>query len=260
MVVMTVNRLFDPDFLNVSFPNLRTHLLSPRVLHGLGSLLGRLLRTDKAITSRFRPSVARILIKLYITKQFPDHVWLGSEKFGYVQQVEMEEFPFYCSHCKALGHSNAGYLILHPHLDVKSAPPTVNLQANVPSVCEASLPGGLIALSPNPEVILHMNDFSACEEILLARPVALENVVGVPMNCIIASNLVCLGETNAVMDSVLLPNSSHRSVDTPLAVQNVMEENIVACELNRVVEQECSSGSAHIGEVVGVVSPSFMSP
>ncbi|PKU68327.1 hypothetical protein MA16_Dca008808 [Dendrobium catenatum] len=47
---------------------------------------------------------------------------------GYIQQVEIEDFPFYCSHCKALGHSNAGYLILHPNLAINPIPPTVYVE------------------------------------------------------------------------------------------------------------------------------------
>ncbi|KAL0914945.1 hypothetical protein M5K25_015337 [Dendrobium thyrsiflorum] len=60
----------------VSFPNLRPHLFSPRILHGLGSIFGRPLRLDNATANGSRPSVARVLVELDITKRYPDRVWL----------------------------------------------------------------------------------------------------------------------------------------------------------------------------------------
>ncbi|KAL0909763.1 hypothetical protein M5K25_020660 [Dendrobium thyrsiflorum] len=66
----------------VSFPNLRPHLFSPRILHGLGSLFGRPLRTDNATSNGTRPSVARVLVDLDVTKRYPDQVWvLGHARF-----------------------------------------------------------------------------------------------------------------------------------------------------------------------------------
>ncbi|KAI0520208.1 hypothetical protein KFK09_007679 [Dendrobium nobile] len=54
----------------VFFPNLRPHLFSPRILHGLGSMFGRPLRTDNATMNGTRPSVARILVELDVTKRY----------------------------------------------------------------------------------------------------------------------------------------------------------------------------------------------
>ncbi|KAI0531474.1 hypothetical protein KFK09_001029 [Dendrobium nobile] len=99
----------------ISFSNLRPHLFSSRILQGLGSIFCRPLKTDNTTTNRTRPSVARVLVELDITKRYPDHVWLGSETLGYAQNVEMEVFPFYCGHCKALGHSKADCSVLHSH-------------------------------------------------------------------------------------------------------------------------------------------------
>ncbi|PKU64639.1 hypothetical protein MA16_Dca015900 [Dendrobium catenatum] len=77
----------------VSFPNLRLHFFNPNVLHALGSIFGRPLKSDQATTSRSRPSVARILVELDITKKQPREIWLGSEKSGYLQKVEFEKNP-----------------------------------------------------------------------------------------------------------------------------------------------------------------------
>ncbi|KAI0528984.1 hypothetical protein KFK09_001529 [Dendrobium nobile] len=100
----------------VSFPYLCQHLISPRILHGLGSLFGRSFRTDNATISGTRPYVARILVELDITKHYPNQVWLGSDSVGYIQSVEVEEFLPYCSHCKSLGHVRDVCPILFPNL------------------------------------------------------------------------------------------------------------------------------------------------
>ncbi|KAL0914760.1 hypothetical protein M5K25_015136 [Dendrobium thyrsiflorum] len=84
----------------VSFPSLRPHLFSPRILHSLG------------------PYVARILVELDVTKRYTSQVWLGSESMGYIQSIEIEEFSSYCFHCETLGHSKEGCPILFPKLDV----------------------------------------------------------------------------------------------------------------------------------------------
>ncbi|KAL0904233.1 hypothetical protein M5K25_026317 [Dendrobium thyrsiflorum] len=106
----------------VSFPNLRPHLFSPRILHGLGSLFGKPLKIDNATSVGSRPSVARVLVELDVTKRFPDRIWLGSEKYGYIQHVDMEVFLSFCEHCKALGHSRVDCHILHTQLANTSLP------------------------------------------------------------------------------------------------------------------------------------------
>ncbi|KAL0915877.1 hypothetical protein M5K25_013341 [Dendrobium thyrsiflorum] len=100
----------------VSFPNLRPHLFSPRILQGLGTIFGRPLKIDQATSVGSRPSVARILVELDVSKQHSDKVWVGPDNLGYVQSAVLENVPSYCLHCKALGHSNADCLVLHPHL------------------------------------------------------------------------------------------------------------------------------------------------
>ncbi|KAH0469844.1 hypothetical protein IEQ34_001402 [Dendrobium chrysotoxum] len=46
----------------ISFSNLRPHLFSPRILHGLGLLFGRPLKVDNATTLGCRPYVAYVLV------------------------------------------------------------------------------------------------------------------------------------------------------------------------------------------------------
>ncbi|KAL0914599.1 hypothetical protein M5K25_014961 [Dendrobium thyrsiflorum] len=67
----------------ISFPNLRPHLYSTRILHGLGLLFGRPLKVDHAIAVGLRPSVARVFVEIDVTKTFADKIWLGPEKLGH---------------------------------------------------------------------------------------------------------------------------------------------------------------------------------
>ncbi|KAI0523134.1 hypothetical protein KFK09_005524 [Dendrobium nobile] len=112
----------------ISFPGLRPHLFSPRILFGLGSIFGRPIQTDNATAVGSRPSVARILVEIDISKSFLDSVWLGPETFRYVQKVVFECMPNFCLHCKVVGHKKSECTKLFPHLrpSVVSAPPSVD--------------------------------------------------------------------------------------------------------------------------------------
>ncbi|KAL0913537.1 hypothetical protein M5K25_017002 [Dendrobium thyrsiflorum] len=86
---------------------------------------------DNATMNDTRPSVARILVELDVTKRYTSQFWLGSESMGYIQTIEMEEFPSYCFHCKTLGHSKDVCPILFPMLGV-IPPCQEELVADVP--------------------------------------------------------------------------------------------------------------------------------
>ncbi|XP_020674745.1 uncharacterized protein LOC110093997 [Dendrobium catenatum] len=88
----------------VSFPHLRPHFFAPRILFGLGELFGKPLKIDEATSVGSRPSNARVLVEIDITKTYTKQVWLGYEALGYVQDVVFDEFPHFCSVCKCLGH------------------------------------------------------------------------------------------------------------------------------------------------------------
>ncbi|KAH0458207.1 hypothetical protein IEQ34_013522 [Dendrobium chrysotoxum] len=79
----------------VSFPNLRSHLFSPRILHALGSMF-----VDSATFVGSRLFLAWVLVELDITKNYLDKIWVGPENVGYVQMVQMEEFLSFCVSCK----------------------------------------------------------------------------------------------------------------------------------------------------------------
>ncbi|XP_028548136.1 uncharacterized protein LOC114578815 [Dendrobium catenatum] len=70
----------------ISFPFLRPHLFTLRILVVLGSLFGRTLKSDTANVYGSHPSVARILVEFDITKKFPDKIWVGSPNFVYISR------------------------------------------------------------------------------------------------------------------------------------------------------------------------------
>ncbi|KAI0522363.1 hypothetical protein KFK09_004742 [Dendrobium nobile] len=67
----------------ISFPNLHPHFLSPHILHRLGLLFCNPVKVDNATVMGYRPSVARMLVEIDITKKFLDKIWLCHEKLGY---------------------------------------------------------------------------------------------------------------------------------------------------------------------------------
>ncbi|KAI0495921.1 hypothetical protein KFK09_022228 [Dendrobium nobile] len=100
----------------ISFPNLRLHFFNSKVLHALGSIFGRPLQTDQATASKTRPSVARVLVEVDISKKHPKEVWVGSKAYGYMQKAEFERVPEFCNHCKMHGHAVTECFKLNPDL------------------------------------------------------------------------------------------------------------------------------------------------
>lgn len=100
----------------ISFPDLRPHLTTHRILHVLGLIFGKPLQIDQAIAAGTRPSVAKVLVELDITKQCPKNVWLGDDEYGYIQKIEFGDFLVFCSHCKMHWHSVIECYVAHPHI------------------------------------------------------------------------------------------------------------------------------------------------
>ncbi|KAH0435890.1 hypothetical protein IEQ34_026513 [Dendrobium chrysotoxum] len=82
------------DISEESFPS----RIFARILHGLGSIFGRSLRTNNATLIGFHS------------------VYIGPEKFGYIQNVVMDKFPSFYDHYKPLGHFKKECVSLHSHL------------------------------------------------------------------------------------------------------------------------------------------------
>ncbi|KAL0907380.1 hypothetical protein M5K25_021787 [Dendrobium thyrsiflorum] len=93
-----------------------SRIFARRVLFALASIFGRPLQTDQATSLISRPSVARVLVELDVSKKQPKEVWLGSEMNGYFQKVVFENLPSFCAHCKMHGHLMSDCFILHPSL------------------------------------------------------------------------------------------------------------------------------------------------
>ncbi|KAL0908235.1 hypothetical protein M5K25_022720 [Dendrobium thyrsiflorum] len=144
-------------FLSNDFPDLKStthrglpslaHLFYPRILHGLGSLFGRPLKIDNATAVGSRPSVARVLVELDISKSYSEVVWIGPDNLGYVQKVVMEEFPPYCDHSKSLGHKKTDCCTLHPHLGRAPPRPLGNDFENLRDIPNDSIVGDELPLA-----------------------------------------------------------------------------------------------------------------
>ncbi|KAI0527414.1 hypothetical protein KFK09_003014 [Dendrobium nobile] len=132
----------------ISFPNLRLHFFNSKVLHALGAIFGCPLQTDQATASRTRPSVARVLVEVDITVKHAKEVWVGSKSFGYLQKVEFEKVPNFCSHCKAHGHAISDCFKLHPELKTVSNNSTGKVIPEAVTSAEKDLTG-------NSHVVIH---------------------------------------------------------------------------------------------------------
>ncbi|KAL0926169.1 hypothetical protein M5K25_002374 [Dendrobium thyrsiflorum] len=117
----------------LSLPNLRMHFFDIKMLQAIGSLFGRPLQVDQPTANKTRPSVARILIEIDITKEYPEEIWLGSESNGYSQKVIFDQFPVFCSHCKMHGHVVDNCFILKPWLKKKEVQSNQINPTNSPS-------------------------------------------------------------------------------------------------------------------------------
>ncbi|PKU67293.1 hypothetical protein MA16_Dca021245 [Dendrobium catenatum] len=74
--------------------------------------------TDQATASVSRPSVARVLVELDVSKKYPNEIWLGSEVKGYFQKVEIENLPIFYYFCKMHGHAASECFKKVPNLRV----------------------------------------------------------------------------------------------------------------------------------------------
>ncbi|KAG5568150.1 hypothetical protein H5410_064835 [Solanum commersonii] len=78
------------------------------ILTPLLSPIGKALYLDSATVQKTRSSVAKVRVQIDLTKERPQHVWLGfSEKdpnLGKWQVIEYQDVPSYCIYCKHQGH------------------------------------------------------------------------------------------------------------------------------------------------------------
>ncbi|KAI0523136.1 hypothetical protein KFK09_005526 [Dendrobium nobile] len=244
----------------VSFPGLRPHLFSPRILLGLGSIFGRPIQTDNATAVGSRPSIARILVELDISKSYPDSVWLGPERFGYVQKVLFEGMPNFCMHCKSVGHKISECSKLFPQ-----SRPAVNLS---PSLADPV---------PNPPVsaVIPISSDSTplCELDLVIKdaPLVLGGRDGVTVaNNVDDDNVVVLGappsfisEVDAIPEGVTETGVVNDNGASPVSLTNPTENNVVKDRPTVISGLEHVSGPSTIlgeADLAAVGLPASESP
>ncbi|WMV50084.1 hypothetical protein MTR67_043469 [Solanum verrucosum] len=92
----------------ITLPELPWHCYYMDILTPLLSPIGKALYLYSATMQKTRGSVAKVRVQIDITKERPQHVWLGfSEKdpsLGKWQIIEFEDVPPYCLYCKYQGH------------------------------------------------------------------------------------------------------------------------------------------------------------
>ncbi|KAH0736788.1 hypothetical protein KY285_012495 [Solanum tuberosum] len=92
----------------ITLPELPWHCYYMDILTPLLSPIGKALYLDSATMQKTRGSVAKVRVQIDITKERPQHVWLGFSKkdpsLGKWQIIEFEDVPPYCLYCKHQGH------------------------------------------------------------------------------------------------------------------------------------------------------------
>ncbi|PKU79759.1 hypothetical protein MA16_Dca010987 [Dendrobium catenatum] len=116
---------------------------NPKVLHALGSIFGYPLQIDQATAIRTRPSVARVLVEVDISKKHAKEIWVGSKAYGYLQRVELEKVSYFCSHCKIHGHATSECFKLHS--DLKGTPISTVEKSDLPKKTPINLEDDLPA-------------------------------------------------------------------------------------------------------------------
>ena len=100
----------------VSLPFLPLPLFNALYIAKLAGLLGRCLKIDSATLSLRRPSVARVLVEMNVSKVPPRRVWIGEEQEGFWQEVVYESWPKFCGFCQRFGHEDGECFRKHPEL------------------------------------------------------------------------------------------------------------------------------------------------
>ncbi|XP_074306377.1 uncharacterized protein LOC141641621 [Silene latifolia] len=89
----------------VLFHNLDPHLWSASALSKIASKIGTPLYADPVTTNKERLSFAHVMVEVDLSGHLPDNVVINSPFMGQIiQDVEYEWLPYYCTHCKKLGH------------------------------------------------------------------------------------------------------------------------------------------------------------
>ncbi|KAL0919993.1 hypothetical protein M5K25_009089 [Dendrobium thyrsiflorum] len=237
----------------VSFPQLRPHLYSPRILHDLASIFSKPLKIDNATSVGSRPPVARVLVEIDITKTYPDKVWLGPDNLGYVQQVTMEDFPSFCASCKCIGHVLGNCRDLNPSVPTPAiaAMPASHLEPPVAPVVGGGVSVGVSgegAVEPVAPVVV----VRVCEGVSREDP-GVVDVLGIKDN----SSFLPVASDLAILEHVASPVCDAIVSDFELPVGspcvNVMV-NSVDLGVGTVSGEDGDSPSHLVSDLVALVS------
>ncbi|XP_020599640.1 uncharacterized protein LOC110039038 [Phalaenopsis equestris] len=110
--------LIIPVWLRLS--GLKVHLFNHEILFSIAAMFDKPLKLDAPTFNLSRPSMARILIECDLTLPPPEEVWIGSAHNGYWQQVQLEQHPRYCGHCRMFGHDSVQCFHLYPELQKRN--------------------------------------------------------------------------------------------------------------------------------------------
>ncbi|KAL0405076.1 UNVERIFIED_CONTAM: hypothetical protein Sradi_2148400 [Sesamum radiatum] len=91
----------------VSFPDLPAHLFRKDALHSIAKFVGVPLQIADSTFSRPMLSRARICIEIDLLKPLVKEFDLQINGRTFVQKVEYEQVPQYCSLCKHVGHQDS---------------------------------------------------------------------------------------------------------------------------------------------------------
>ncbi|XP_074315117.1 uncharacterized protein LOC141651297 [Silene latifolia] len=123
----------------VTLPDLDPIFWSAKALSKIASKIGTPLYADPVTTHKERLSFARIMIEVDVSQKLPDDILLHTPFGQVLQRVVYEWLPYYCSHCKKLGHEVQKCRHLKPK--PVQAPVTVAVSAptQVPSRASAAV-------------------------------------------------------------------------------------------------------------------------
>ena len=113
----------------VSFPGLPLPFFGRNPLMKLASVLGRLMKIDAATGDLRRPSVARVLVEIDVSRAPVKRLWIGDEEYGFWQPVEYEKWPAFCSFCERFGHAQQDCFRKFPDLKPVAAQPQPSSKA-----------------------------------------------------------------------------------------------------------------------------------
>ncbi|RAL42418.1 hypothetical protein DM860_017598 [Cuscuta australis] len=89
----------------VQFSDLDMKYWSLSGLRRLGSAIGQPVKRDKATSSRWKWSYARIQLEVQVNQKFPEHINFTNEEGRIItQNVTYEWIPTLCNHCNRIGH------------------------------------------------------------------------------------------------------------------------------------------------------------